>query len=119
MNVTAEIILAFVAIAGAIGSGIGFFLNRNNVNASTMNILSDTLNKLSVRVAELEEDGRKDNARIQTLEHLLSLCVIGLQTLTNQIIREGSKPEWIPPSELDQWMTHYIQSSKQKEPKNE
>ena len=119
MNITAEMILAIVAILGSIGTAISFFLNRNNVHAETLSTLSDTLTKLSVRVAELEEDGRKDNARIQTLEHLLSLCVIGLQTLTNQIIREGSKPEWIPPTELDLWMTHYIQSSKHKEPNNE
>lgn len=119
MTLTTEIVMTFIALASAVATAVGFILNRNNVHAQTLRTLSETLNNLSSRVAELEEEGRKDNARIQSLEHLLSICVVGLQALTNQIVREGSQPEWIPPTDLDRWMTQFIQSSTHKEPKNE
>ncbi len=115
MPITTEMVLTFLALASAIASITGFFLNRNNVHAQTLHTLTETLTKLSTRVSELEEDGRKDNARIQSLEHLLSICVIGLQTLTNQIIREGSNPEWFPPAELDQFINLFIQKPPHKE----
>ena len=118
MPITIEVITLFLALASGIATAVGFVLNRNNVHAQTLKTLSETVTSLSTRVQELEEDGRKDNARIQALEHLLSICVIGLQTLTNQIIRDGSDPEWFPPEELDQFITHFISSHK-KEPKED
>lgn len=130
MPITTEIVMTFIAVASAIATGVGFLLNRNNVHAQTLHTLSQTLNNLSSRVAELEndsikdhariqvleEEGRRDNARIRTLEHLLSICVVGLQALTNQIIRERSEPEWFPPAELDDYMKQFIKST-HKEPK--
>lgn len=96
----AVIITAFTTIGG----GIAYLYNRPNTHANTLKTLSETVNNLSRRVSELEEESQRDNERIRELERLLLMCIIGLTTLSNQLKSSGHKPDWTPPNELDRWI---------------
>lgn len=110
MNLSIEQITISLAILSMIGSGVAFLVNRPNQRASALKTMSETIDHLSCRVAELEIDRERDHNRImileaegQQLERLLTLCVIGLQTLTAQLITAEIKPAWTPPEEIKQW----------------
>lgn len=105
-------LVAYMAVIitalSAIGGSIAYLSNRPQTHAETLHTLTETLKNLSHRVCELEDESMRDNQRIHGMERLLAICVIGLQTLSNQLVREGKKPEWISPAELDQWVTRYL-----------
>lgn len=109
-------LIAFIAIIltalTAAGGGVAYLLNRPQTHAETLHTLTEALKNLSQRVSELEDESMRDSQRIHGMERLLAICVVGLQTLANQIVREGQQPEWIPPAELDQWMTTYLHNKK-------
>lgn len=107
MTLTTEhiaLIGVFISAFAAIGGGIAYLFNRPKTHAETLKTLSETVNNLSRRVSELEAESQRDNERLQQMERLLSICIIGLNTLSGQLTRSGHKPEWTPPNELVIWI---------------
>lgn len=114
MTISFDQLITFITISlsvlAAIGSAVAFFANRPNQKADALKTMSETIDHLSNRVAELETERGKDHQSIvklesknQKLEHLLTLCVIGLNELSAQLDNAGIKPTWIPTIELKQW----------------
>ncbi len=126
MQLTTEqfftVITIGLGVVSAVGGAIAYLFNRPQARASTHKTLTETVQMLSARLSQLEMEREADHQRIlkleaenhaqrqqaQLFERLLSLCVIGLQALSNQLMRAEINPEWTPPAELDMWMTDYL-----------
>jgi hypothetical protein len=129
MQPTIEQLIAIItitlAVATAAAGGIAWLWNRPQARAGANKTLSETVDMLSKRLSQLETEREADHGRIlnleaenrshaersRVLERLLSICVVGLQALANQLARENIEPEWLPPAELDRWMVEYLKDN--------